>query len=134
MRHLVVLAFVFGISACGTDSVVVEVPAPTLSDIQAKVFTPTCALSGCHDASAEGGLDLRAGQSYANLVSVPAEKSNDDLLRVKPGDAENSFLIRKMVRPAGGEGTIMPQGTPDGLDAEVVEAIKTWINNGAENN
>lgn len=133
MRHYLTLITAFVLMACGSETTV-EVPEPTLSDIQAKVFTPSCAISGCHNANAEGGLDLRAGQSYANLVSVPAQKSKEDLLRVKPGDANNSFLIRKLVRPAGGEGTLMPQGRPEGLDAEVIEAIKTWINNGAQNN
>ena len=46
---------------------------PTLSSIQAHVFTPTCSVSPCHNASDRAGnLNLAEGQSYAELVGIKA--------------------------------------------------------------
>jgi hypothetical protein len=46
---------------------------PKLSSIQAAVFTPSCAVSGCHDATTQSGnLVLTAAATYAALVNVPA--------------------------------------------------------------
>ena len=45
---------------------------PKLSSIQAAIFTPSCAVSGCHDATTQSGnLVLTASVAYANLVGVP---------------------------------------------------------------
>ena len=44
-------------------------PALTFSQIQAQIFTPNCAKSGCHvPGVAAGGMVLAAGQSYAQSV------------------------------------------------------------------
>ena len=68
----------------------------TLSQLQAQVFTPSCARVGCHDtASAQAGLVLAAGASRANLVNVPSSQQ-PAVSRVAPGDAESSYLVRKV--------------------------------------
>ena len=63
---------------------------PTLTQLQAAIFTPKC--SSCHGGgSPEAGLNLSAGQSYANLVNVPA--TTQPGIRVIPFDPTNSVLV-----------------------------------------
>jgi uncharacterized protein (TIGR03118 family) len=110
--------------------------ATTLTQIQASVFTPIC--SGCHNGSnppggaLPGAQNLKAGSSFASLVSV-ASLEQPTLLRVKPGDATNSYLIQKLEGAAGITGSRMPLGgTP--LDQATIDQIKSWIASGAPNN
>jgi hypothetical protein len=96
------------------------------SSIQAEVFTPTCAAPQCHGGSQNPNLS--AGQAYNNLVNK-ASIENPSLLRVKPGDSNNSFLIKKL----NGDGTSrMPLGGE--LSQVKIDSIALWINNGALNN
>jgi hypothetical protein len=98
-----------------------------------QVFKTSCALSSCHSTlSHQGSLVLDTeGISYANLVgrqAALAEAQQQGLLRVKPGDPDNSFLIRKL--RGEGPGTLMPQsGGP--LPTPVVSMIADWIRRGA---
>ena len=104
----------------------------TFSSIQANVFNKSCALSGCHDSgSKQSGLDLSSGKAYSNLVNVPSvEKPN--ILRVKPNDAANSYLVMKLEGASGIAGSKMPLN--GSLSQDKIDAIKEWINNGAKNN
>jgi hypothetical protein len=98
-----------------------------------QVFKNSCALGSCHSAFArQGSLVLENdGISYANLVGRPSvlpEAQQQGLLRVKPGDPDNSFLIRKL--RGLGPGDPMPQaGGP--LAAPVISMIADWIRRGA---
>jgi uncharacterized protein (TIGR03118 family) len=110
--------------------------APTLTMIQAQVFTPRCAV--CHDGSnapdgaLPGSQNLTTGNSFASLVNVPS-KEQPGVLRVKPGDPANSYLIRKLEGTAGIDGSRMPLGGPF-LDQAAIDQIKAWIAAGAQNN
>ncbi|HJQ83939.1 MAG TPA: DUF4215 domain-containing protein, partial [Candidatus Binatia bacterium] len=67
----------------------------TLQVIQDRVFTPTCALAGCHGAFPQVNLDLRPGTARVSLVDVLAENAAARAagkLRVVPGDPGASFL------------------------------------------
>lgn len=102
----------------------------TLSSIQREVFTPYCA--GHHGPSAaEADLDLSEGRAFENLVNVPSTQVGFDL--VTPNDAENSYLIHKLDGRGGISGARMPPGGPFILD-EALDAIKAWIDAGAQNN
>ena len=109
--------------------------ASTLTQIQVDVFTPVC--SGCHNGNSPpagalpGSQNLTAGNSFANLVNV-ASHEQPDLLRVKPGDAANSYLIQKLEGAAGIGGQRMPLGGPY-LDQATIDKIKSWIAAGAGN-
>ena len=111
----------------------------TLSDIQAKVLTPNCATSGCHEGPSSyvvndlpEGMDLtNTSSSYSELVGVVSlQDSNFD--RVEPNDPDNSYLIQKLEGTAS-EGQQMPRGA-DPLRTEVIAKIREWITNGANNN
>lgn len=113
---------------------IIEGVQPTLDSIQANVFTPSCAVSGCHTGPAGGplptGMDLAsADASFANLVGVDSLQSPGDV-RVVPGDADASYLVMKIEgrAPFGGR---MPLGG-GALDATTIEAIRAWIDAGAE--
>jgi len=108
-------------------------PVASFDSIQNSVFTPTCALSGCHnEASASAGLVLASGQSYGNLVNVPStEVPSFD--RVEPGDPERSYLIKKLRGDADITGDRMPRGGAP-LSSSQIDSIVQWIAAGALNN
>jgi hypothetical protein len=73
-------------------------PVVSFSKDVLPIFGRACAFDSCHGGSAPEG-DLFLGEDatrvYANLVSVPA-KIFPALPRIAPGDATNSFLLRKI--------------------------------------
>jgi len=135
MRHLAVLALItfVGCSADprsptdpGTDE---PAPEATFSRVQQEIFTPACALSGCHASPAPTqDLDLSPGQAWADLVNVPSRQSG--LLRVQPGSAEQSYLVRKVRGDVGITGSRMPRGAAP-LTEEQIQLIEDWILLGA---
>ncbi len=125
------LALALALASCGAT----PPPAPKLSAIQAAVFTPSCTFSSCHSSAGNaGGLVLEAGASWANLVNVAAqqtEAAQGGLLRVKPGDPADSFLIKKLQPGLPlGYGDHMPD-TGQQLEQGDLDAISTWISMGA---
>jgi len=96
--------------------------------IQANVFTPICSV--CHvGATAPQGLMLDAAHSYNLLVSIPSTEV-PSILRVKPGDPANSYIIQKLEGHAAVGGQ-MPLGeTP--LPAATIAFIAQWITDGAQ--
>ncbi|MEZ4699056.1 MAG: hypothetical protein R2834_01900 [Rhodothermales bacterium] len=108
--------------------------APALADIQTSVFSVSCAVQGCHaGANAIMGLDLSEGLSHANIVNVPSVES-PDLMLVKPGDPDNSYLVAKIEGSALVKaGTFrMPLGR-EPLSDDVIQAVREWIEAGAKN-
>ncbi|HEX7153902.1 MAG TPA: hypothetical protein VF618_20600 [Thermoanaerobaculia bacterium] len=106
-------------------------PSATFTRVQNEVFTPTCALIGCHDPiGQQQGLVLTAGRAYAATVNVPSTQ-NPALRRVQPGDPTSSYLYRK-ITGAGISGERMPQGLP-ALDEARLRLVRDWIRRGAPN-
>ncbi|MBI4914531.1 MAG: CHRD domain-containing protein [Acidobacteria bacterium] len=65
-------------------------PSVTLSSLQTTVFTAKCI--GCHGGSSpEAGMNLSAGQSFSNLVNVPAT-TQAGAIRVVPFSPSTSYL------------------------------------------
>ena len=102
---------------------------PNFSEIQASVFTPTCATSGCHTgAGAPQGLRLDDVNSFGLLVGVPSSEVGS-ILRVAAGDPDNSYLIQKLEGNAT-VGAQMPLNlTP--LPQVDIDVIRQWISDGA---
>src|SRR2546421_4891128 len=107
-------------------------PPPLTADftsIQANVFTPIC--TRCHiGAGAPEGLQLDAAHSYSLLVGVPSAEA-PSLLRVKAGDPDNSYIIRKLEGGPGIVGVQMPADGPPYLPQATINVIRAWITNGA---
>lgn len=114
------------VSDCKVDNNLKEPMKATFSDIQKKVFNTTCATSSCH-----GGFQsptLNEGQAYKNIVGV--DNINGNMQLVKPGDSQNSYLIKKLL----GDGTPMMPSGGDKLDQAIIDSIAYWIDSGALNN
>ncbi len=103
---------------------------PTLESIQANIFTPIC--TACHaGAAAPEGLMLDAANSYGLLVDV-ASAQVPGLLRVDPGNPDDSYLIMKLEGTAA-VGARMPDGSPP-LPQSDIDVIRQWITDGAMQN
>lgn len=102
---------------------------PTLAEIQANIFTPSCALSFCHGAALSAGLDLRDGTAYSAIVNVPANEF-DSWFRIEPFNPDESFLICKLEACPNLVGQQMPLiGGP--LPQNYIDVIRAWVNRGA---
>lgn len=107
-------------------------PAATLSAVQQSIFTPTCALAGCHDAlgaPTSAGLELSTGVAHSNLVNRPST-GIPSMLRVAPGSPAESYLMRKITGTQPFAGAQMPLiGAP--LTETQIRLIRDWIRRGA---
>ena len=97
------------------------------------VLKSKCA--ACHLTGQEAGrLALHPDAAHASLVGA---KSNEaDLLLVKPGAPDQSYLLMKLQGThlqRGGQGARMPFGAPP-LDAETIAKVREWIAAGAPDN
>ncbi len=92
----------------------------------ADLFARSCAQAGCHAAPIpQQEMDLTRERFYASVVGVPS-KEQPELLRVKPGDPEHSYLIRKVKGDPTITGMQMPL-TGDKLTAEEIALLETWV-------
>lgn len=138
-KFLLFAAIVFYSWGCAdkivTESDLIPITTPSIqlskfSEIQKNIFTPTCALAGCHSGpNPQANLDLSEGKAYSNLVNVqsvfyPSYK------RVVPGNKEQSLLylainysIPQIQMPlSGGK-----------LNQYLIDSIGVWIDKGALN-
>lgn len=105
--------------------------APTLTDIQAKILTPTCATSECHDGTAKDNtLNLSAGKTFAQTINIGAENVDNGII-VKPGEPDNSLLFTLLSGPKGKANKMPKSGN---VSEKQKEAIRLWIANGALEN
>ena len=108
--------------------------APKLSDLQTQIFTPRCAV--CHSGtgtSLPSSMNLTsAAATFASLVNVTSVEQATRM-RVKPNDADNSYIIHKLEGASDINGQRMPLGGPF-LDQATIDMVKAWINAGALNN
>jgi hypothetical protein len=105
-------------------------PIPLSDDfdsLQANIFTPICSV--CHaGATAPEGLRLDSANAYNLLVGVPSTEV-PAVLRVAPGDPDNSYIIQKLEGHAA-VGARMPFGGPY-LSTDTIAFVREWITNGA---
>jgi hypothetical protein len=115
-------------------------PTVTLSGNVQPIFNASCAVAGCHVGVVPASeLNLSAGQTFSQTVNVPSTQSNLDL--VKPGNPDQSYLVRKVEGGPNIFGTIMPQGCPGAplngaqcLSPDDMAAIRQWISECAQDN
>jgi mono/diheme cytochrome c family protein len=128
-------------TACGSDTPTTPAaptpgppPVSFSTQIQAQILTPTCA--PCHTdegRTPSGGLNLKQGSSYANLVGV-ASTGKPGATRVIAGNPSGSYLVQKLEGAADIVGLRMPRNGPPFLTDAQVATIRQWIQNGAPNN
>jgi CHRD domain/Bacterial Ig domain len=107
--------------------------APTLTQLQASMFTPIC--STCHTGIGTvppGALNMNAGHTFATLVGVPSgEQATVEF--IAPGDPTNSYVIQKLEGVSTISGVRMPAGGPY-LSQATINQVAAWISAGAQNN
>ncbi len=143
-----------------TDAGESDAPASYLA--AESVIRTSCSFVRCHGGPVRGGASLWFGYNESirvPLVNVPACEY-DKMMRVKPGDLANSWIIRKLESPAdpqthaiafspepgwvpngncnlgsidaGGRfGTRMPQTGTYQLDPDSLAQLVAWIEAGA---
>ena len=96
-------------------------PAPGVSykDEINPILAERCAVDGCHDNAANGGLNLT---TYDNF-----KKGGNQGPAFVVGDGKASLVVRRI------DGGGMPPGGPP-LNADQIKLFVDWINEGAENN
>jgi hypothetical protein len=109
----------------------------TFAAIQSVIFERQgCTADACHGGARSGGLDLRAGASYASLVDV--RSSGSALKRILPKEPLESYLFLKVAARTAPAlltdeqiaGSPMPL-TGAGLSEDQLEAVRIWIEAGA---
>jgi hypothetical protein len=106
----------------------------TFAAIQKVVFeNKGCTQDVCHGSARSGGLDLREGAAYANLLEVPSLSSPNP--RIQPGEPSESFLFQKLSAATlpgsfAISGSPMPSGLAP-LSEKELHAIRLWIEAGA---
>ncbi len=116
-----------------------DLPVGNFAWLQAKVFGPTCANSGCHDGTFEPAFSS-INSSYNTLVNHPVITNDDNgtfTYRVVPGDASNSLLHERLTVFIPNTSGIMPleyEPASDWPDNEAfyINQIASWINAGAK--
>lgn len=122
-------------SACGMQKSPTEPgnppdPNATFQRVQAQIFTPSCALSGCHSGpTPKQGMNLSAGNAYANIVNVVAVESTR--VRIAPGDPDGSYMVSKVKGDSTIAGSRMPLG--GALPPERIQLLVDWVRRGAPN-
>lgn len=100
------------------------------SQIQTEIFNTNCALSGCHAGSnPQQGMDLSEGQAYAAIVGVPSTE-RPELMRVEPGNPDDSYLLMKIEGDPDIVGARMPLGRQP-LSSSQISLVRDWIVAGA---
>jgi mono/diheme cytochrome c family protein len=139
-----VLVVVLGVATAGCDESLATVAGPTpnltptFSSIQRDILQatdasgrPACA--SCHNPNGGAfravGLDMSAAGAYDSLVGVPATEKSA-LLRVAPGDPDNSYLLHKLEGRTDIIGGRMPLRGPFLSDGQIA-IIRRWIELGA---
>lgn len=106
---------------------------PTLGLLQSDIFTPKC--SGCHSgvgSTLPGVQNLTDGNTYASVVGV-ASIEQSSLMRIQPGDPDNSYLVHKVEGGPAITGVQMPAA--GGLLTQTqIGWILAWVTAGAPNN
>jgi hypothetical protein len=106
-------------------------PNATFTRVQSEVFTPNCAIAGCHATlGAQQGMSLAAGAAYSNTVRVPSVE-RPDLNRIEPGDPDRSYLVKKLRGDPDITGLRMPDG--GSLTSDQIQLVIDWVRRGAPN-
>ena len=133
-RLLPIPILIVTLAACEHDNPVETEPPngdPSMfSEIQTTIFNTSCALSGCHAGSSpQQNMDLSQGEAYAAIVNVPSQE-RPELMRVEPGNPDDSYLLMKIEGDPDIIGARMPLGRQP-LSASQISLVRNWIAAGA---
>ncbi len=109
-------------------------PSRPFSTLVQETIVPRCATASCHAGAYPPAYPpLDPGLAHAALVGMPSYQAPMNL--VEPFDPANSYLVLKLRDVAGTVGSVgTPMPISDALLEEAdIQAIETWILNGAPN-
>ena len=140
---LLVGAAVFaGTAACDEALSDLTGPTPnleaTFGSIQQEILNTTDssgrpACINCHNGNPFVPGNFTGAGAYAALVGR-ASLEKPSLLRVAPGDPDNSYLVHKLEGGPNIVGERMPRGGGPFLTSGQMLVIRRWIAQGAQNN
>ena len=135
MKRLPLLVAIAATAGCGggdpVGDVVGQPSVVTALEVQTRIFTPRCALSGCHAGpGAPFDLDLSSVTSSRDNTIDVTSLEVPSLMRVAPGNAPESYLFLKVTDDPAIQGDRMPASGP-ALTASEIALIETWIEQGA---
>lgn len=112
-----------------SDAAVDAGPPPTLRDVQAELFTPRCALAGCHNPRFTPSVSPNLlAPRRGDLVGVPSRQSEKPL--VDAGNLRGSYVFEKVSSRRPAQGEPMPlEGPP--LSGAERGLLRRWISGGA---
>lgn len=91
------------------------------------ILSESCAMYACHSGpEASKKLNLSEDAFVPNLINVKSAEVPQFML-IKPGDATNSYLLKKIRGASDMKGEQMPRGG-DPLPEEDIAIIEEWIN------
>jgi len=117
-------------TTCETGPCIGDAYDSTFEAIQELVFEQNgCTSPLCHGgAPGQGGLDLSAGNAYANLLDVASAGSTYD--RIEPAAPNSSSLYLKLLKAVDPMVDIPGDGMPSGgapIHDDLLEAVRIWI-------
>ena len=134
-----------GMAGCDESLKSVAGPTPNLepsfTSIQREVFeagdssgrTPCVTCHTSTGRAPSGGLNLNHDAAYDQLAGVAA-RAKPGAVRVIPGDADNSYLVQKLLGMPGIVGRRMPFNGPPFLTDGQITIVQRWIAIGAPRN
>ena len=142
-KFLIAVLFITAlVSACKKTAAVepaYQAPDSSYGLIYNKIFTPTCALSGCHanesHATHAHAVTLAGSATYEGLINVAPKNGQAiaaGLKLIVPNDSTKSFLYQKLIysRSAHKYGSPMPTGGLVLTDKQIL-FVRKWIEAGA---
>lgn len=107
--------------------------APTFYAVYYEILRPTCGIPFCH--LTPGYFTVATPElAYQTLVNAPATSDacrSTGLMRVAPGQPDQSLLYLKITNPPCGKQMPLSFGTSTPLDPRKIEQIREWILRGA---
>ena len=105
--------------------------APTYQGVGGVFFAEFC--TGCHGgASSAKGLDLELSVGHENVVGARSLQRSE-LFLIEAGNADRSYLIRKLEGGPRLVGRQMPRNRPARPGQEIA-LVREWVDSGAARN
>lgn len=90
------------------------------------IFKENCTTAGCHVGTTPMmGLKLTGDEFYARTINQPSTEK-PQLVRIKPGEPDSSYLVMKILGTPGIIGSRMPFGRNPLTDEEIATIVR-WV-------
>jgi hypothetical protein len=101
---------------------------PVLLQVKDRIDRICASTDGCHGGGSAGMMTLAPGHEFGTMIGVVSFEM-PPMLRVAPGDPEQSYVYKKLACEGGIVGSCMPLGFS--LEPDLVRLFHDWIEAGA---